>query len=205
MAEVGISRRRLVGVGAASALGVLLAPEAALADRDNDEEVELLRWDLVQIVTASTVTAVLAGGTDVSRDAATGDTISLTGSGEARPERHTATGGGTFVHRHANGTEVAHGVYIVTAFNSFRNGGGTLVGTGLTDGIDNIRATTGGILSMKIHFTATSGAAGDATLEVHCQLPGSKPTPEGVRLIVPAFNLDFMQQSGATLFHVLED
>jgi hypothetical protein len=62
--------------------------------------------------------------------------MSLTGSGEARPHKRRASGGGTFVHKHANGSEVAHGVYVVTAFDSFANGGGTLVGTGLTDGID---------------------------------------------------------------------
>ncbi len=86
MGELGISRRRLVGIGAVGALGVLLAPEAVLADGENREEVELLRWDLVQIVQG----VVLAGGIDVARDAASGDLISLTGSGGARPEKHKA-------------------------------------------------------------------------------------------------------------------
>jgi hypothetical protein len=205
MGEVHISRRRLVGAGAVGALGVLLAPEAVLADSDNHKEVELLRWDLVQPTPASSVTVVVAGGTDVARDAATGDTVSLTGSGEARPHKGKATGGGTFVHQHSNGSEVGHGVYVVTGFKSFSNGGGSLAGIGLTDGIDDINKTTGGILTLGVHLTATSGQAADAVLEVHCELPGSTPTKEGVRLTVPAFHLDFVQQSGFTLFHVLED
>jgi hypothetical protein len=94
--------------GVLLAEGVLLAPEAVLADGENGEEVELLRWVLIQIVQG----VVLAGGTDVAKDAASGDKISLTGSGEVRPESHKATGGGTFVHQHANGSEVGHGAYV---------------------------------------------------------------------------------------------
>ena len=199
MGELRISRRRLVGVGAASALGVLLTPGGVLADGENGEEVELLRWDLIQIIQGT----ILAGGTDVGRDAATGDTISLTGSGEARPQNRKATGGGTFIHKHANGSEVAHGVYVVTAFNSFANGGGSLVGTGLIDGIDVLSKTTGGLLKLKVHLTATSGLAADGTLEVHCSLPGGKPDEEGIRLSILTFN--FVQDGGNTLFHVLDD
>jgi hypothetical protein len=193
MGELHISRRRLVGLGAVGALGVVLGPGPALADTENQEEVGLLRWDLVQPTPASTVTVVVAGGTDVARDAATGDTISLTGSGESRPHKRTATGGGTFLHKHANGTEVGHGVYVVTSFKSF------------TDGIDDIHETTGGILSLMVHLTSTAGMSADALLEVHCDLPGSKPTTEGIRLSIPAFHLDFIPQSGFTLFHVLDD
>ncbi len=199
MGEVQISRRRLVGVGAVGALGVLLTPEAVFADGENGEEVELLRWDLVQIVQGT----ILAGGSDVGRDAATGDTISLTGSGEARPHKHRATGGGTFVHKHPNGSEVAHGVYVVTAFDSFANGGGSLVGTGLTDGIDALNKTTGGLLKLKVHLTATTGLTADGVLEVHCSLPGGKPETEGIRFAV--LTLKFVQDGGATLFHILDD
>src|SRR5713226_7505675 len=141
-----ISRRRLAGAGAIGTLGVLLAPAAVFAGSENREEVELLRWDLPQFPQG----VALAGGTDVARDAATGDTISLTGSGEARPQKHKATGGGTFVHRHANGSEFLHGVYVVTGFKSFVNGGGSLVGTGLIDGIDELKKTIGGLLSLNV-------------------------------------------------------
>ncbi len=201
MGDPRISRRRLVVVGAVGTIGVLLAPEAVLANGDDRLEVELLRWDLIQIVQG----VVLAGGTDVARDAATGDTVSLTGSGEARPEKHKATGGGTFVHRHANGTEVAHGVYVVTGFKSFVNGGGSLVGTGLIDGIDELKKTTGGVLSLNVHLQATSGASADGVLEVHCALPGGKPDTEGVRLSIGPLKFVQVEEGGFTLFHVLEN
>src|SRR5713226_6023173 len=121
MRELLVSRRQIITAGAAGALGVLLNPSAVFAD--DGEEVSLLRWDLVQIIQGT----VLVGGMVRARDAATGDVVTLTGSGEARPGDRTAAGGGTFVHKHANGSEVAHGVYVVTAFKSFRNGHGSLV------------------------------------------------------------------------------
>ncbi len=185
MSEPLISRRRLVGAGAVGALGVLLAPGTVLADGENGEEVDL--------------------GTDVAKDAASGDTISLTGSGEVRPKSHKATGGGTSVHKHADGSEVAHGVFVVTAFNSFANGGGSLVGTGLTDGIDVLSRTTGGVLKLSVHLRSSTGMQADGVLEVDCHLPGGRDVPEGVRLSVPTFNLNFVQDSGFTLFHVLDD
>jgi hypothetical protein len=201
MSEAVISRRRLVGAGAVGALGVLLAPGAVLAEGENGEEVELLRWDLIQIVQG----VVLAGGTDVAKDAASGDKMSLTGSGDVRPKSHKATGGGTFVHKHADGTKVADGVYVVTAFNSFANGGGTLVGTGLTDGIDVLNRTTGGVLKLSVHLMSSTGLQADGVLEVDCHLPGGREVPEGVKLSVPKFNLNFTADSGFTLFHVLDD
>ncbi len=199
MGELRISRRRILGAGAAGTLGVLLAPQAALA-KGKSEEVELLRWDLVQIVQG----VVLAGGTDVARDAASKDTISLTGSGQAEPEEHEAAGGGTFVHKHENGSEVAHGVYFVTGFNSFRNGGGTLVGAGATDGIGEIDETSSGILSLNVRLRPSGGGSLDAVLTVNCDLPGATfAIEEGVTLTVGT--LHFVQKEGATLFHVLED
>ncbi len=200
MGEEGISRRRLVGAVAVGAAGVLLGPGAVFAnDGDERENVDLLRWDLVQIVQG----VVLAGGTDVGRDATSGDTVSLTGSGDARPGKHKATGGGTFFHKHANGSEEAHGVYTVTGFKSFVNGGGSLVGTGLTDGIDELKKTRGGLLSLNVGLKPASGGSIDAVLEVHCDLPGGKPETEGIQLSVLTFK--FVQDSGATLFHVLQD
>ncbi len=199
MGEVRISRRRLVGAGAVGTVGVLLAPVGVFADSEDPDDVDLLRWDLIQIVQG----VILAGGTDVGRDAATGDMVSLTGSGDARPGKHRATGGGTFVHKHANGSEVAHGVYVVTGFKSFVNGGGSLVGSGLTDGIDELNKTTGGLLSLSVRLMPASGGSADGVLEVHCELPGGRPDTEGIRLSVLTFK--FAQASGFTLFHVLQD
>lgn len=74
----------------------------------------------------------------------------------------------------------------------------------MTDGIDNLNKTTGGVLSLRVHLMASSGLTADGVLEVNCDLPGSsKPITEGVRLSVLTFK--FVQNSGATLFHILED
>jgi hypothetical protein len=129
MRELLVSRRKILTAGAAGALGVLLNPSAVFAD--DREEVSLLRWDLVQIIQGT----VLVGGLVHASDAATGDVVTLSGSGEARPDDRTAAGGGTFVHNHADGSEVAHGVYVVAAFNGFKNGHGSLAPTPLQDGI----------------------------------------------------------------------
>ncbi len=196
MGELRLSRRRMLGAGAAGALGVLMAPQVVLAQDD----VGHLRWDLVAVGGG----AVVPTGTDVGTDAS-GATVSLTGSGFARPDEGTASGGGTFLHKDSTGAEVAHGVYAVTGFNSFQNAGGSLVGTGLTDTIGRLDQTTGGVLSLNVSLLPAGGTSHAAVLGVHCHLPGSSPVGEGVTLSVPEFGLNFVQTSGGTLFHVLED
>jgi hypothetical protein len=200
MGGAGISRRRFVAAGAVGTLGALLAPETVFAD---DDQPELLRWDLVSIADG----VVLSGGTDFGK-AANGDRVGLTGSGEAQPEGHRATGGGTFVHRTASGALVASGVYFVTGFKSFTKTGGSLAGAGVIDGIGTLKETSGGELSMNIHGIidappAKKGGMVDAVLGVHCELPGGATTiHEGITL--SAVGLNFVQDGGATLFHVLE-
>ena len=153
-----------------------------------------VRWDLVQIVQAT----VLAGGTDVGRDMANGDTVSLGGSGDAEPAEGDAFGGGRFVHRHANLTEVAHGVWVVTGFMSWQPGGGALP---IADGIGNASEESAGILTMAVRLFPAGGSPHDAVLSVNCQLPGATfAIVEGITLAVDGFN--FVQAGGGTLFHV---
>jgi hypothetical protein len=179
-------------------VGALLAPNAVFADENQQG---LIRWDLVAFGGG----AVVPGGTDVGKDAATGDTLSLTGSGFARPDEGTATGGGTFVHRDSSGNELAHGIYFVTRFNSFTNGGGSLVGILSTDSIGRLDQTTGGTLFVRVHAIATTGATANGVLGVHCALPGGAPEEEGISATVDNTPLNFVQNGGATLFHVLDD
>jgi hypothetical protein len=197
MKDLVVSRRQVLkGAGAVGVLGALGIPATVFAD---DEEVELLRWDLVHFPQG----LVLAGGQDIATDAATGDILTLTGSGEAAPKKETATGGGTFVHTHANGTEVVHGVYKVTGFRSFRAAGGSLAPTGLADGIGTIAQTMGGLLVMDITGMLSTGDSVAGVLGVDCAVPGVEfPIEEGVHLDVLSFH--FKQSGGFTLFHVLQ-
>lgn len=194
MADKFLSRRKFLGVGAAGTVGVLLTPQSVLA---NDGDVELLRWDLVTIIQG----VVLSGGQNMARNAASGDVVTLTGSGQAAPENGTATGGGTFVHKHANGSEVAHGVYHVTGFHSFKAAGGSLVGTGLIDGIGWIKQTMGGVLMMQVALMPSTGGSHAGVLGVDCAIPGVRfPIMEGVTLAVGT--VMFKQAGGQTLFHL---
>ncbi len=197
MKDLKVSRRQVLkGAGAVGVLGALGIPATVFAD---DEEVELLRWDLVHFPQR----LVLSGGENMATDAATGDILTLTGSGEAAPKKETATGGGTFVHTHANGTEVVHGVYKVTGFRSFRAAGGSLAPTGLADGIGTIAQTIGGLLVMDITAMTSTGGSVAGVLGVDCALPGVEfPIEEGVHLDVLSFH--FKQSGGFTLFHVLQ-
>jgi hypothetical protein len=210
MDELRMSRRWLVGAGAVGTLGMMLAPDAVLAEENDRDQVDKLRWDLVQVVNG----VVVAGGTDVGRTASTGPTyltISITGSGQANPRRQKATGGGTFIIRNASGIEppqLGHGIYYVTGFKSFVNGGGTLAGSTVVtmDTIGDIKRTTGGVLTLNVHVIAVTGEQGDAVLEIHCALPGGQSDTEGIRLALGPrqWNQD-PQTPGFTLFHVLED
>src|SRR6266851_3088548 len=150
MKDQVLSRRQVLkGAGAVGVLGALGIPTTVFAD---DEEVELLRWDLVHFPQR----LVLTGGEEM------------------------ATGGGTFVHRHANGTEVAHGVYKATGFQSFKAAGGSLAPTGLADGIGTLAQTMGGLLVVNIAAMPATGGSIGGVLGIDCALPGVEfPIEEG--------------------------
>jgi TAT (twin-arginine translocation) pathway-exported protein len=197
MKDAVLSRRQLLkGAGAVGVLGAIGMPAAVFAD---DEEVELLRWDLVHFPQG-----VVLPGQDMARDAASGDVVTLTGSGEVEPKKETATGGGTFVHSHADGTELAHGVYRVTGFRSWKPAGGTLVGRPLQDGIGTLQQTIGGVLFLDVALMPAGASPRAGVLEVDCMLPGIEfPIEEGVNLSVGPFNFEKVPGS-FTLFHVLQ-
>ncbi len=175
-----------------ASVGVLaLAPNAWAQPERKGHDV---RWDLAQVIQGT----ALAGGTDVGRDAATGDTVSLTGSGDAEAAEGNAAGGGTFLHRNARGAEVAHGVYVVTGFLNWEEAGGTLPAA---DGIGHADEASAGILTLMVRLFPSGGGHTDAVLGVHCALPGATAQiEEGITLAIG--KLHFVQHGGVTLFHI---
>jgi hypothetical protein len=202
MGDSPLTRRQLlVGAGAlALTAPVLGSATAAFADDGRQKKrARLLRWDLVTF----TGGFVLPGGTDVGKDVASGDTVSLTGSGQAEPKDEEANGGGTFVHRAGDGTERAHGIYVVTGFRSFTRPGGSLVGVGVTDGIGELEDTIGGIVALDVSVMPSSEPAHPGVLTVDCNLPGGDSSiHEGITLAFGPHR--FVQDTGATLFHLLQ-
>src|SRR6266851_3263686 len=91
-------RQLLVGAGALAVTAPVLgtAGTAFADDEHPNERADIVRWDLIDISSGG---VILSGGTDIGKDAASGDTVSLTGSGQAQPRDEEATGGGTFVHK----------------------------------------------------------------------------------------------------------
>jgi hypothetical protein len=201
---LGIAVGLLVAAGSATATGSL---SASTAEAPRAGGGVFVRWDLVQIRNS----VLLAGGVDNATDAATGDTVDLTGSGQAEPREREAAGGGTFIHMH-EGRVLAQGVYYVTGFVSWeRLHRGSLRGTGLIDAIGNgpganpdQNEPTSGILVLRVHFAPDAGGAGvDGLLAIHCHLPGTvEDTEEGFFLDVDT--LHFAPSGGMTIFHRLK-
>jgi hypothetical protein len=175
-----------------------------------------VRWDLVQVVNG----VLVAGGIDVATDAPTKATITLTGSGHSEPREEEAAGGGTFVHKRADGSLVAKGSYFVTGFVSWKRlFGGNFAATGLVDGVGNGPGATpdegepsSGILTLNVRLVpdGTAPSAGlNGVLAIHCNLPQTVGGDfEGVTLTVGSANFAATANAdpnahGITIFHRL--
>jgi hypothetical protein len=196
-----MKRSRIALVLLGLLLGGLLAATSAVG---NHPRAKIVRWDLVEIANGTAV----AGGENVAT-AATGESLTITGSGHVRPRSHEAFGGGTYVFEDADGNEVENGSYQVTKFVSFRRlRGGNFAATGLIDGIGDPAEASSGIMTVKVRALAEGAPpeqAVDALLEVHCHLPETvEDTFEGVRITVDGhvFEPD-PERHGVTLFHVM--
>ena len=192
-------RPRLASLGVGLALGVLVATTGAVGQSAQQGPGTIVRWDLPQLLQGTAI----AGGSDQATDAATGDVVTLTGSGQANLGPHPrAAGGGTFVHSRAVGHEtrvVASGIYVVTGFISWRRDTGALP---LEDGIGFKEQASSGILTLNVRLMPDGGSPVDGVLEINCELPGATFVPfEGIVLKVGSF--DFRASGGVTLFHVL--
>lgn len=167
---------------------------AALTAENAKLKSNRVRWDLVEFAGGT----VLPGGTNVAK-AATGDTISLAGSGEARPSAGDAAGGGRFVQRNSVGAEVARGIWNVTGFVKWTPAGGSFEGS--ADGIGRSSEASAGLLVLNIRLVPDVGAPIAGTLAVHCNfgVDSSITGEEGVSLTLGAVN--FEQNGGSTLFY----
>ena len=156
-----------------------------------------VRWDLVRIQQGT----ALVGGVDVAKDAATGDTFTLTGSGDAEPAERDAAGGGTLVHHFAATNVDSPAVYLVTGFINWQPGGGQLA---IADGIGHPSEASAGVLEMAIRIFLPNGAVRDATLTVNCHLPeATVDVNEGIELTITGTPFINMQpDEGMTLCHV---
>jgi hypothetical protein len=165
----------------------------------------LIRWDIIDIDPQAGV--LTAGGTAVSEDPTSHDTLTFTSSGQAEPAGHEANGGGTFVHRHADGSVVARGVYVVTGFVSFKPLAGSLTGTPLIDGIGEKDEAHSGILTVRISVYVGGKVVATARLAVHCALPGAPSSAfEGATVKVhngPDFSK--IVDDGPNVFHVSQE
>jgi hypothetical protein len=191
-----MKRSRLAFLSLGLALGILVAVTSA-SGLSGQRSGHIVRWDFAQVIQGTG----LAGGTDVGLDEASGDTMSLTGSGHAKPARHSAFGGGTFVHTDADENEVAHGVYVVTGFVSWTSLAGTFPAP--VDGIGNIAQAHAGILVLDVRFFPEGGSPVDGVLTINCHFPDTPAEiEEGFELSLGAFN--FTPAGGVTLFHVFK-
>jgi hypothetical protein len=192
-----VIRPRLASLGVGLALGLLIATSGAAGQ---PSQASIVRWDLPQILQATTI----AGGSDFATDAATGDVVTLTGSGQANLGPHPrAAGGGTFVHERsdAHGKQVvARGIYVVTGFIGFQRDTGALP---FEDGIGFKEQASSGIMRLDVRLMPEGGSPVDGVLEINCALPGATFVPfEGITLKVGSFDFQ-APRGGVTLFHVL--
>ena len=131
---------------------------------------------------------------DVS-SAPNGDTMAVAGMGTFDISSMTATGGGTFVHKTADGTIRASGTWQTTkllAFHSFGSGSAQGLPSNFEGGLGLIQVT------LKVHDTPVF----NAVLKVGCAL-GNPPGGwhEGIELTVLGAGINFNEKvSGFTLF-----
>jgi len=195
-----MNRLRLISVIAGLAV-TLAGPAAAIGAPSGNAFGHTIRFDVIQFAQD---TVILAGGSALAEDHATGDTVAVTATGQFKPGTGDAAGGGTFVHRQ-NGSVFASGVWVADSVASWEPAHGSLAGIGLTDGIGHIEDTAGGILFLNVTLLPDGGGSLPAVLGIHCVLPGSTnpAIEEGISVEVGPFDFEQVEEEGFTLFHVL--
>ena len=209
----GLVSVALLGVGVACDKGNLpsapshskAASTSASFDRTSASE-QKFRWDIISINFA---TGTVSAGGPASSKANDDSKITLTGSGTFGPNgENDVTGGGTWKTFSSTGALTGSGTYRVTGLVRFDLAPGTLVGSGLTDGIGKLADTRAGLVFLRIAYN--DGSRG--VLAVSCNLTG---TPAAVFEGVTASKgfVDFWNRvrpapgvdASRTLFHALSE
>lgn len=143
------------------------------------------------------LTAVDPAFGPVVSKARNGDTIELVGTGTLTIGSHSATGGGTLVHKDSDGNVIGQGTWTVEKLLSFRS-----FGNGTPQGLpENF---IGGRTRMKVHIAPDGGGEGfDAILTIDCTIGDKIPrsAKEGIELNIFGKAPNFQEEvSGATLF-----
>jgi hypothetical protein len=192
--------RSILGLAVVLSLASALLAPGAVQGQNRLGHPKVL-WDFVQIRGTGATTTGIPGGTVTGVDAATGDTIALTGSGIVRPSDGDVTGGGTFVHTHAGSPPIT-GFYVLTGFVSWERRTGTFPLP--NDGVGHLAQASAGILKVNVRLFPDGGTPANGVLTIFCHFPDTPgPNDEGINLDVGTFQ--FRQPpagAGVTLFHV---
>jgi hypothetical protein len=194
----GRKLRSMLGLAVVLILGLtVMAPQVAQGGGGLGHP--KVSWDFIQFGgTGSTMTA-LPGGANTGLDATTGDTVQLTGSGIVKPFDGDVTGGGTFVHKHADGSVFAQGFYVLTGLVSWERRLGTFPLP--NDGVGHLADASAGVLVVNVRAFPDGGSPLDGVLTIFCHFPDTPgPNDEGFNLNIASFH--FVQAGGFTLFHV---
>lgn len=123
--------------------------------------------------------------------ASNGDSIKITGAGELTDGTNSASGGGTFVHKDADGNVVGAGTWVATELLNFKTYGPSPV----TDA--DWRT---GLARIRVDLMVGGVEVAEGILSIGCRLPGVKLPPslfEGVKLnIQDGLNFNKVQTEG---------
>ena len=130
-----------------------------------------------------------------------GDRIELTGAGLFAVQPKSASGGGTFVHRDANGTVLASGTWTATELLSYHSYGcGVVMGTPLPDNL------CGGAVKFRVTLATPLGQL-PGIMTIFCIVGPKAPsshdseTGEGVTVVVPGI-INFNHTDGGENIYV---
>lgn len=123
--------------------------------------------------------------------ASNGDSIEITGAGELTDGTNSASGGGTFVHKDADGNVVGAGTWVATELLNFKTYGPSP---------ETPADWRTGLARIRVDLMVDGVEVAEGILSIGCRLPGVKLPPslfEGVKLnIQDGLNFNRVQTEG---------